>query len=78
MVTVAVPTVLASIPSPSESVWHLGPIPIRAFALAIVTGILLAIWIGNRRWIARGGDPGVVADVVACRHRGDLEVADRR
>ena len=52
-----------SIPSPPEGVWHLGPIPIRAYALAILAGILVAIWLGNKRWIARGGEPGVVGDV---------------
>ncbi len=53
----------ASIPSPPESVWHLGPIPLRAYALSILAGIVLAIWLGNRRWIARGGEPGVVGDI---------------
>ena len=55
--------VLASIPSPSEGVWHLGPVPIRAYALSIITGILVAIWLGERRWVERGGRPGVVGDV---------------
>jgi prolipoprotein diacylglyceryl transferase len=53
----------ASIPSPSEDVWHIGPVPIRAYALAILAGILVAVWIGDRRWIARGGEPGVVGDI---------------
>jgi prolipoprotein diacylglyceryl transferase len=53
----------ASIPSPSSAVWQLGPIPVRAYALCILAGILVAIWVGNRRWIARGGAPGVVGDV---------------
>lgn len=55
----------ASIPSPCEGVcaWHVGPIPIRAYALSILAGIVLAIWLGNRRWIARGGEPGVVGDI---------------
>jgi prolipoprotein diacylglyceryl transferase len=52
-----------SIPSPPEAVWQLGPVPVRAYALCILTGILVAIWIGNRRWIARGGAPGVVGDI---------------
>jgi prolipoprotein diacylglyceryl transferase len=56
-------TLSSSIPSPPEDVWHLGPIPIRAYALAILAGILVAIWLGNKRWIARGGEPGVVGDV---------------
>lgn len=53
----------ASIPSPSNAVWQLGPIPVRAYALCILAGILVAIWVGNRRWIARGGAPGVVGDI---------------
>ena len=35
----------ASIPSPSTSVWHLGPLPLRAYALFIVLGIVVAAWI---------------------------------
>lgn len=51
------------IPSPGQGVWHLGPVPIRAYALCIIAGIIAAIWIGDRRWTARGGEPGAVADV---------------
>lgn len=52
-----------SIPSPDQGVWHLGPIPIRAYALAIVTGIFAAIWLGERRWVARGGVKGQISDL---------------
>jgi prolipoprotein diacylglyceryl transferase len=55
--------VLMSIPSPSQSVWHLGPLPIRGYALSIIAGIVAAIWIGERRWAARGGRSGEVSDV---------------
>ena len=55
--------VLASIPSPTHSVWHLGPLPIRAYALCIVAGILVAIWLTTRRWRERGGNPDHVWDV---------------
>jgi prolipoprotein diacylglyceryl transferase len=51
------------IPSPDQGVWHLGPIPIRAYALAIVVGIIVAIWLGSVRYRARGGEAGVVTDV---------------
>ena len=54
---------LMSIPSPSEGVWHLGPVPIRAYALCIIAGIVFAIWLGERRWVARGGQPGEVSDL---------------
>ncbi len=52
-----------SIPSPGQGVWHLGPFPIRAYALCIIAGILVAVWIGDRRWQARGGLPGQVGDI---------------
>lgn len=54
---------VASIPSPSQGVWHLGPLPLRAYALMIILGIIVAVWLGERRWAARGGTPGVVIDV---------------
>jgi prolipoprotein diacylglyceryl transferase len=56
-------TVLASIPSPSQGVWELGPFPLRAYALCIIAGIIAAIWLTDRRWLARGGAPGDVMDI---------------
>ena len=54
---------LTSIPSPEHGVWNLGPLPIRAYAFAIIIGIVVAVWIGNRRYIARGGAPGTITDL---------------
>ena len=54
---------VASIPSPSRGVWHLGPVPVRAYALCIVLGVIVAVWITGRRYRAAGGKRGVVADV---------------
>ncbi|MER5930519.1 prolipoprotein diacylglyceryl transferase [Streptomyces sp. NPDC002054] len=54
---------LAYIPSPSTGVIDLGPIPLRGYAFCIIIGVFLAVWIGNKRWIARGGKPGTVADI---------------
>ncbi len=51
------------IPSPGQGVWHLGPIPIRAYALCIILGVVVAIWLGERRWVARGGIRGQVSDI---------------
>ncbi|MFW0791606.1 prolipoprotein diacylglyceryl transferase [Gordonia sp. CPCC 205333] len=56
-------TVLAYIPSPPQGVWHLGPLPIRAYALFIILGIIVGCWWGSRRWRARGGQEGEVLDV---------------
>lgn len=52
-----------TIPSPSDGVWHLGPVPVRGYALCIIAGIVLAVWIGERRWKARGGEYGEVQDL---------------
>lgn len=60
--TSALMTVL-SIPSPADGVWNLGPVPIRGYALSIILGIVLAIWIGERRWVARGGRSGEISDL---------------
>nr|WP_305085957.1 prolipoprotein diacylglyceryl transferase [Corynebacterium sp. CCUG 51687] len=53
---------MANIPSPPQGVWHIGWLPVRAYALCIITGILLAMWVGTRRYRARGGDPDVIWD----------------
>ena len=52
-----------SIPSPSQGVWHLGPLPVRGYALCIILGVVVAVWMGERRWVARGGVRGQVADI---------------
>jgi prolipoprotein diacylglyceryl transferase len=44
-------------------VWYLGPIPIRAYALCIIVGIVVAIVWGDRRLVARGGPKGAVVDI---------------
>ena len=52
-----------TIPSPSKGVVHLGPLPIRGYALCIIAGIVLAVWLSERRWKARGGQPGQIQDI---------------
>ena len=54
---------LWTIPSPDQGVWYVGPVPLRAYALAIILGIVVAIWIGERRWAVRGGRAGEVSDL---------------
>jgi prolipoprotein diacylglyceryl transferase len=46
---------LLFIPSPSTGVWYIGSFPLRAYALCIIAGILVAMVIATRRWRARGG-----------------------
>ena len=53
----------AFLPSPEQGVWYVGSVPIRGYALSILLGILVAIYVGDRRWRARGGLAGDVADV---------------
>ena len=54
---------LAYLPSPDTGVWQIGPFPLRAYALAIILGVVAAVVIGERRWVARGGTKGAVTDV---------------
>ena len=50
-------------PSPPRGVWHLWIFPIRAYALFIIIGIVAALVIGDRRWVTRGGQRGVIYDI---------------
>ena len=54
---------LAYIPSPTIAALHLGPFPIRFYALCIIAGIVIAVVFGERRWRARGGEPNVITDI---------------
>ncbi|WP_051232510.1 prolipoprotein diacylglyceryl transferase [Pseudonocardia asaccharolytica] len=63
MSTAVSTTLLAYLPSPDRGVWYLGPIPLRAYALCIIAGIVVAVYWGERRFVACGGEPGTVVDV---------------
>lgn len=52
-----------SIPSPPIREFHLGPLPIRFYALCIITGVIVGSIIATRRWIARGGARDTVETV---------------
>ncbi|MEO5608376.1 MAG: prolipoprotein diacylglyceryl transferase [Ornithinibacter sp.] len=54
-----------TIPSPTVGVYDLGPFPIRMYALCILAGIVLAVWLTGRRLVPRGGEPGQALDVAA-------------
>ncbi|KAD3633051.1 prolipoprotein diacylglyceryl transferase [Arthrobacter yangruifuii] len=49
-------SVYAGIPSPPAefSSFSLGPLTIHAYALCILAGIMIALWLTSRRWKARG------------------------
>ena len=53
------------IPSPPAewSQFSVGPLTIHAYALFILAGIFFAIWLTTKRWVERGGDAEVVADI---------------
>jgi len=55
--------VAAAMPSPPQGVWHLGPLPVRAYALCILAGVVVAAGVTNRRWVARGGIAGTATDL---------------
>ena len=48
-------SVLASIPSPDSNAIHIGGLQLRAYGLMIALGVVAAVWLANRRWIAAGG-----------------------
>ncbi len=53
-----------SIPTPTTSAVEIGPLTIHFYALCIIAGVALAVWLGNRRFTkAHDGVDGVVADV---------------
>ncbi len=54
---------LAALPSPSTGVLYLGPVPLRAYAFCIILGAFVAVWLGSRRWVARGGKKETIADI---------------
>lgn len=56
-------SIFSSIPSPDVSSFELGPVRIHFYALFILLGIALAIWIGSRRFRQRGGQAGMILDI---------------
>lgn len=54
---------LAAIPSPTTATWDLGPIPIRAYALFIILGIIVACAVTEYRLRARGVHKWAVLDI---------------
>ena len=63
--TTLMTTELAAIPSPPTSAIELGPFTIHFYALCILAGIIVAVWWGERRWVAMGGQSGTILDAAA-------------
>lgn len=51
------------IPSPTTSTLSIGPLTIHFYALCIITGIAVAIWLGRWRYANLGGNPDEVSEV---------------
>ena len=47
---------LLFLPSPSQGTWYLGVVPIRGYALSILLGIIIAVFMARRRWKNLGED----------------------
>ncbi|WP_310076848.1 prolipoprotein diacylglyceryl transferase [Sinomonas atrocyanea] len=56
-------SVPAYFPSPTVSGFPLGPLTIHFYALCIMLGIAVAVWITARRWRQRGGRAGEAIDI---------------
>jgi prolipoprotein diacylglyceryl transferase len=54
---------LGFIPSPSNGILHIGPIPLHAYGLCLAIGVLVAATVAERRWEAKGGRPGVIGEM---------------
>jgi prolipoprotein diacylglyceryl transferase len=54
---------VAVFPSPSRSLWHIGPIPVQAYAICVVLGIVVGLWVASRRYRRIGGRPGMILDI---------------
>jgi phosphatidylglycerol---prolipoprotein diacylglyceryl transferase len=76
-----VASVLASIPSPSQGVFHVGPFTIHMYGVMLLIAIAACIWLTGRRWVRWGGDWdlvyrvalwGVIAGIVGARLYHDL------
>jgi prolipoprotein diacylglyceryl transferase len=73
--------VLASIPSPSQGVFHVGPFTIHMYGVMLLLAIAACIWLTGRRWVRWGGDWdlvyrvalwGVIFGIVGARLYHDL------
>ena len=51
------------IPTPTVSQISVGPLTIHAYALCIILGATLAVWLTNKRFIASGGNSETVTDL---------------
>lgn len=55
---------LASIPSPSQNILYLGPIPLHMYGLMLAIGVLVAAKVAEVRWVKRGHPAKEFSDIV--------------
>ena len=76
-----VSALLASIPSPPNGVYHVGPFTIHMYGVMLLLAIAACIWLTGVRWVRWGGDWdlvyrvaiwGVVAGIVGARIYHDI------
>ena len=51
------------IPTPTVSIFHIGPLTIHAYALCIITGVVAAIWLTDKRYRQAGGSAQAINDL---------------
>ena len=68
--------VVASIPSPSTGVYHVGPLTLHMYGVMLLLAIAACVWLTGVRWTRWGGDWdlvyrvaiwGVIAGIVCAR-----------
>jgi prolipoprotein diacylglyceryl transferase len=76
-----VSVILASIPSPPNGVFHVGPLTIHMYGVMLLLAIAACIWLTGVRWVRWGGDWdlvyrvaiwGVIAGIIGARLYHDL------
>jgi len=53
----------AFLPSPVNGLWRLGPVVLDGYAFCVVLGIVVAIWVTERRYRAIGGRQWLILDL---------------
>jgi len=57
--------VIAAFPTPTHSALEIGPITIHYYALCIITGVAIAIWLGDKRFRAQTSNGQSIVSEVA-------------
>jgi prolipoprotein diacylglyceryl transferase len=63
---------LGYIPSPPSNGISIGPLRLHLYGFLIVAGVFAAVWLSDRRWRARGGEPGTFSAIALWAVPGGL------